>query len=181
MRELSLYILDIAQNSLAAGACEIKISVVEDTNNDRLTIKIADNGSGMTQTQKRQAADPFYTTRTTRKVGLGIPLLRMAAEQTGGRVEIISKPSKGTTLTAEFVRSHIDCLPLGDVVSTLMVLIRTRPDVDIYYKRVLDSRSYVVDTRKFKEILGDVPLNNPDVSVWVESYLREHEIQLAGH
>jgi hypothetical protein len=181
MRELSLYILDIAQNSLAAGACEIKISVVEDTNNDRLTIKIADNGRGMTQTQKRQAADPFYTTRTTRKVGLGIPLLRMAAEQTGGRVEIISKPGKGTTLTAEFVRSHIDCLPLGDVVSTLMVLIRTRPDVDIYYKRVLDSRSYVVDTRKFKEILGDVPLNNPDVSVWVESYLREHEIQLAGH
>ena len=112
---------------------------------------------------------------------MGIPLLRMAAEQTGGRVEIISKPGKGTTLTAEFVRSHIDCLPLGDVVSTLMVLIRTRPDVDIYYKRVLDSRSYVVDTRKFKEILGDVPLNNPDVSVWVESYLREHEIQLAGH
>ncbi len=180
MRELSLYILDIVQNSLVAGACEIEISVVEDTNCDKLTIKIADNGSGMNQTQKNQVADPFYTTRTTRKVGLGIPFLRMAAEQTGGKVGIVSKPGKGTTITAEFVRSHIDCLPLGDVVSTLMVLIRANPDINFCYKRVLDSRSYVVDTHKFKEILGDVPLDDPDVSAWIESYLKEHEVQLAG-
>lgn len=180
MRELSLYILDIVQNSLAAGACDIEISVLEDKKSDRLIIEISDNGSGMTQTQKNQVADPFYTTRTTRKVGLGIPFLRMAAEQTGGKVEIVSKLGKGTTLAAEFVRSHIDCLPLGDVVSTLMVLIRANPDINFCYKRVLDGRSYVVDTRKFKEVLGDVPLDNPNVAAWVESYLREHEVKLTG-
>ena len=115
MRELSLNVLDIAQNSIAAGASLTEITVEEDTAADRVVIIVKDDGRGMTPEQVRRVSDPFYTTRTTRKVGMGIPLFRMAAEMAGGGLTIDSTPGVGTTVTASFVRSHIDRMPLGDM------------------------------------------------------------------
>ena len=139
MRELSLNVLDIAQNSIAAGASVITMTVEEDAGADRLTLSVEDNGCGMTSEQLERVRDPFYTTRTTRPVGMGIPLFRMAAEATGGSLSITSKPGAGTTVTAVFGLSHIDRLPLGDV-----------------------------------------PLDDPDVALWLNEYLREQDGAVGG-
>lgn len=180
MKELSLFVLDIANNSLAAGADSIDISVEEDTRRDSLIIKISDNGRGMTEQQQADALSPFYTTRTTRKVGFGIPFLYMAAKQTGGKLEIISKPGSGTMVISEFVRSHIDCLPLGDMAATITLLIRSNPDLDFCYRRLLDSRWFELNTRELKKVLDGVPVDNPEVSGWIEGYVKENEALITG-
>ena len=123
MRELSLNVLDIAQNSISAGAKLIEIDIREDTAKRLLTIRIADDGCGMTREKLKSVIDPFYTTRTTRKVGMGVPLFRMAAEMTGGSFEIDSEPGKGTVVTALFHTDHVDFVPLGDICSTVTMLI----------------------------------------------------------
>ena len=123
MRELSLNVLDIAQNSISAGATLIEIEIREDTAGRLLTIRIADDGCGMTPEKLKSVADPFYTTRTTRKVGMGVPLFRMAAEMTGGGFDITSEPGKGTTVTALFHTDHVDFIPLGDICSTVTMLL----------------------------------------------------------
>lgn len=174
MRELSLNVLDIAQNSIVAGADLITISVNEDTAADRLTIVIEDNGRGMTPEQLQRVRDPFYTTRTTRKVGMGIPLFRMAAEMTGGFLDIRSEPGKGTVVTAVFALSHIDRMPLGDIQGTVTALIRLNPHLNFRYIHTVDGASFELDTRHLREILGDVPLNEPDVMDWISGYLREN-------
>ena len=140
MRELSLNVLDIAQNSISAGATLIEIDIREDTAGRLLTIRIADDGCGMTPEKLKSVADPFYTTRTTRKVGMGIPLFRMAAEMTGGGFEITSEPGKGTTVTALFHTDHVDFIPLGDICSTVTMLICMNTDRDFRYCRQKDSR-----------------------------------------
>lgn len=173
MRELSLHALDIAQNGLAAGATTLRVEVIEDTAADTLTLVVADNGRGMTAQQAAQVRDPFYTTRTTRPVGLGIPLLCLAAEQTGGGVDIDTAPGQGTTVTARFGRSHIDCLPLGDMEATVCTLIQGAPGCRFIYRRVIDGREFVLDTDELAALLGDVPLDTPDVLAWIGEYVRE--------
>ena len=175
MRELSLNVLDIAQNSLSAGATLVEITVTEDTAADQLTIVIKDNGRGMTGEQVRRVSDPFYTTRTTRKVGMGIPLFRMAAEMAGGGLEIRSEPGKGTCVQADFTLSHIDRMPLGDMTGTISALIRLNPTVDFSYRHQRDGREAGLDTRELRQVLEGVPLDTPDVMEWIEGSLTEQE------
>ncbi|WP_312643948.1 ATP-binding protein [Hydrogenoanaerobacterium sp.] len=180
MQELSLNILDIAQNSVKAGATEIQITVSQSTAQDKMTIAIADNGCGMTAEVLQRVIDPFYTTRTTRKVGLGVPFFKMAAEMTGGWMSIQSQVGEGTTVTGEFVLSHIDRMPLGDMAQTMCCLISCNPDIQFVYKHETDDASFTVSTRDFTEVLGDVPLNTPQVMEFIESYIRENTENLNG-
>ena len=180
MRELSLNVLDIAQNSLSAGASLVEIVVSEDTEKDELVISVRDNGRGMTPEQAARVRDPFYTTRTTRKVGMGVPLFRMAAEMAGGELTLQSELGKGTEVTARFVRSHIDRMPLGDMVGTMTALIRLNPQVDFVYRRCFNGREAVTDTRELRQVLGEVPLDTPEVMEWIDGYLREQEGCVTG-
>ena len=179
MEELSLNILDIAQNSVRANATRVDITVAELPAEDRLVITINDNGCGMTPEQVAHVEDPFYTTRTTRKVGLGLPLLRLAAEQTGGSVEITSTEGAGTTLRAVFNAAHIDCPPPGDMGDTLSLLIQGAPVLEIVYTRAAHGRRFRLDTAELREQLGpQVSLAQPEVALWVRDYIREQEAAL---
>lgn len=177
MKELSLNILDVAENSVKAKASLIEILLTEEEN--RLTIVISDDGCGMKREILEGVTNPFYTTRTTRKVGLGLPLLKMAAEQTGGKMTVSSvsidddSENHGTTVTAEFYKDHIDFTPLGDIVSTIITLIQGHPDYDFLFVHKTDEREVVLDTRELRSVLEGVPLNSYDVIKWIEEYLRE--------
>ncbi len=173
MRELSLNVMDVAQNSIRAEAKLVAITVNESDKNDRLSISIEDNGCGMTEEQVNQVVDPFFTTRTTRKVGLGIPLFKLSAEQTGGSFDIKSQVGKGTVTKASYVKSHVDMTPLGDINSTIEILIRCNPDTDFVFTHSTDNGSFTLDTRELREILGDVSLDTPDVLEWINQYLEE--------
>ena len=149
MKELSLNILDISENSVKAGASLVEITVTEDS--DTLSISIKDDGCGMSEETVKSVINPFYTTRTTRSVGLGIPLLKMAAEQTGGSIEISSRQddgtcdSHGTVISAYFFKNHIDFTPLGDVISTVTTLIQGHPDIDFLFIHNTPKKSVVLD------------------------------------
>jgi hypothetical protein len=140
MEDLSLHILDVVENSLAASATRVSIRIVEDTRADLLTLEICDNGRGMDEEARQKALDPFYTTRTTRRVGLGLPLLAQAAEEAGGKLELDSSPGRGTTVKAVFQRSHPDRKPLGDVAQTLKTIMCGRPDLDLRFAYERDSK-----------------------------------------
>ena len=177
MKELSLNILDIVENSTKAKAELIKIEIIEAE--DTLTITIEDDGTGMSEETLLSVSDPFYTTRTTRKVGMGIPLFRFAAEQTGGRLEITSthveksKEHHGTTVTAYFNKNHIDFTPLGDVISTLTTLIQGHPNVDFLYLHSKGEKCVSLDTRELRAVLEDVPLDTFEVLLWIKDNLTE--------
>lgn len=177
MKELSLNILDIAENSIKAKATRVTIEIFETA--DTLKFTVSDDGCGMKPDFLKSVTDPFTTTRTTRPVGLGIPLLKMAAEQTGGKIEIQSVSEKddpinhGTTVTAEFFKNHLDFTPLGDVVSSITVLIQGAPDIEWKYIHNLKGGSVELDTKELREILGDVPLDTYEVIKWIEDYLKE--------
>ena len=177
MKELSLNILDIAENSVKAKATLTEI-LLDETDN-KLTLTIKDNGCGMTAEILANVTDPFCTTRTTRKVGLGLPFLKLQAEQTGGNLKIASKYiddfplEHGTTVTATFNKNHIDYTPLGDVVSSIITLIHGHPDTDFLFLHKLCSKEISLDTRQVREILGDIPLNSFEVIKWIEEYLKE--------
>jgi anti-sigma regulatory factor (Ser/Thr protein kinase) len=173
MRELSLNVLDIAQNSISAGASLITLLVDEDTAENRLTLTIADNGRGMTPEQLEQVRDPFYTTRTTRKVGMGIPLFRMAAEMASGDLTIQSQIGVGTTVTAKFELRHIDRMPLGDMNGTVSTLIRLNPELDFLYRYTVDGTVYELDTRELRVVLDGVSLSEPDVMTWIDAHMEE--------
>ena len=174
MRELSLNILDIAQNSISAGAPLITIEVNENTIDHTLLIGIYDNGKGMSEEQVKSVIDPFFTTRTTRKVGMGIPLFKMAAEQTGGSLEIKSELGVGTEVKAYFKTDSVDFTPLGDVASTIQMLITMNTDRDFVYKHTVDGKEFVCDTREIKAILGDVPLDSYEISQWILEFIKEN-------
>ncbi|SDM62495.1 ATP-binding protein [Acetanaerobacterium elongatum] len=175
MQELSLNILDIVQNSVKAKASLITIRVIEDIHADTLTITIADNGCGMSEETAKAAVDPFYTTRTTRKVGLGLPFIKMAAEMTGGSFSIQSAIGVGTTVTAVFGLRHIDRMPLGDMCSTMLTLVSGSPQIDFVYTHLNAEQDFIMDTRQFKEILGDVPLNAPEILNFIKDYISEND------
>lgn len=174
MTEISLNVLDVAENSIRAKASLVEISILADFSSDELRIIIKDNGCGMSKEQINKVEDPFFTTRTTRKVGLGIPFFKQAALGTGGSFSIESTKDVGTTVTAVFILSHIDRMPLGDISSTMHTLITFNTQTDFLYTYTVDNRSFSLDTRKFKEILGDVPLDTPEVSSYVKDFLVEN-------
>ena len=177
MKELSLNILDIAENSTKAKAELIFIEINE--KNSSFTIKISDDGTGMSDETLSSVSDPFYTTRTTRKVGMGIPLFRLSAEQTGGSLSITSKhidlypEDHGTVVTAEFDSSHIDFTPLGDIVSTIVTLIQGHPNVDFVFNHTKLKGSVTLDTRELRRVLEDVPLDSYEVLTWIKENLTE--------
>ena len=180
MQELSLNVLDIAQNSIRAGAALIAITAEERRADAFLEITVSDNGCGMTEEQVKRVMDPFFTTRTTRKVGLGVPFFKMSAEATGGDFSIVSRPGEGTAVSACYHTDHIDMLPLGDMNATILSLITMKPDLDFVYTRSLDGKSYVLDTRELKKVLEDVPLNAPDVVLYLKEALEEGTAALYG-
>lgn len=178
MKELSLNILDITKNSVAAGAASIDISLME-TPDGQLTITISDDGCGMSPEFLANVTDPFTTTRTTRKVGLGLPLFRMAAEQTGGTLDIQSTEGMGTTVTARFDRRHLDCPPLGDLAGTVALLIQGSPDIAFHYRHTTPNGTAELSTEEMKAVLGgDISLAEPEVFAWIQDYLSEQEAQL---
>ena len=173
MKEIALHILDIAQNSITARASHLDITLEEA---ERLTLTITDNGTGMSPELLARVSDPFTTTRTTRKMGLGLPLLRLAAEQTGGSLTIESALGKGTTVTAVFVAGHIDCPPLGDMAGTVALLIQGAPELELTYTHRKGDRLSRLDTGELRAVLGpEVSLAEPEVVLWLREYLQEQE------
>ncbi|MDD6361518.1 MAG: ATP-binding protein [Eubacteriales bacterium] len=171
MRELSLHILDIVENSVKAGASLIKVDVVAE--NGMITVTIDDDGRGMSEEFLRTVTDPFTTTRTTRKVGMGLPLFKMAAETAGGKFDIQSTEGKGTRVTASFEKDNIDRAPLGDLVSTIVSeLGDDAPDFVWTYR--VDGREFVFDTRELRRQLDGVPMDSPEIVLFVRDLLTEN-------
>ena len=178
MKELSLNILDVAENSVKAGATLTEIIINETA--ETLTLTIKDDGCGMSEEVVKAVVDPFYTTRTTRSVGLGVPLLKLAAEQTGGNVTVesataeMSPENHGTTVTATFFKNHLDFTPLGDIVSTITTLVQGHPDTDFLFTHTMPDGEVSLDTREIREALGsEVPLDTFDVIMWIKGSLEE--------
>jgi hypothetical protein len=177
MEDLSLHILDVAENSITAGANKIKIEIVEDVKANLLTVEISDNGKGMDRELLENACDPFYTTRTTRRVGLGIPLLAQSARESNGDISVKSKKGEGTSIKASFQYDHIDRKPLGDIGQTMIILIMSNPDIDFLFEHKKNDNLYTLDTAEIKNELDGVPINTPeviriikdDISAWLNS------------
>ncbi|HET6515925.1 MAG TPA: ATP-binding protein [Thermodesulfovibrionales bacterium] len=163
MEDLSLHILDIAENSVTAGADLVEIRVEEDTANDRLTLEIRDNGRGMDEETVKMVTDPFFSTKTVRRVGLGLPLLKQSAEECDGCFSITSGQGKGTTITARFRNSHIDRKPLGNIAATLTVLIAGNERIDFVLEYKKNDYTYRLSTAEIREDLGEIPINRPAV------------------
>ncbi len=178
MKELSLNVLDVAKNSVKAGAS--LVSIILEEKDGWLNLTIADDGCGMTPDMVAAVADPFFTTRTTRKVGMGIPLLTLAAEQTGGAVAITSRHESnhptdhGTEVVARFNMNHIDATPIGDLPATMQILIMGSPEMDFYLRHTSETLDVELDTRPMREVLGpDVSLASYEVGEWILESLRE--------
>lgn len=181
MKELSLNILDIAQNSLKASATVLKLELAESSKNDRVSLRITDNGCGMDADFLKSVTDPFVTTRSTRRIGLGIPLLRQLALDTDGRFDITSQLGKGTTVYADFRMSHLDRPPLGDIASTVMSLVQSAPHVRYIYIHTTDIGRFELDTDEVMSVLGgDISLNEPEVLMWLTDYIKENLQSIEG-
>lgn len=162
MEDISLHILDIVENSVIAEADKIEIKISEYKKKDLLLVEISDNGVGMNEDTVKKVLDPFFTTKTARKFGLGLPLLSEAARVANGELSIQSKKGKGTKIKATFQYSHIDRKPLGDISQTIITLVMGNPEVDIIYMHKKNSCIYYLDTRKIKTQLGGKPINSPE-------------------
>ena len=173
MKELSLHILDIVQNSIKAGAKNIEIKIDENSKTNLLSIEINDNGCGMSKEFLERVRDPFITTRTTRKVGMGISLFESAAIQSGGNLDITSEEGVGTNLKATFVLDSIDRAPIGDMAETMLTIVSGAPDIEYVYEHKKDDKVFLFDTAQIKEILGDIPLDMPEVLTWITGYIKE--------
>jgi hypothetical protein len=173
LREIALHLLDIAENSVAANAKTITLTVEQDLQNDRLKLAVDDDGKGMNEDLLAQVTDPFFTTRTTRKVGLGIPLFKEAAEACNGSLTITSTPGRGTRLEAEFQRSHIDRMPLGDLAGTLLTLVVAYAYIHWVFVYRANGAEFVFDNEPIKQELGDVPLTEPVILAFVREMLEQ--------
>lgn len=181
MPEISLNILDVAGNSIRARAALVEITVDVQPADDTLAVTVKDNGEGMTEEEVSHVEDPFFTTRTTRKVGLGIPFFRQAAVSTGGSFQIDSEKGKGTTVSAVFVLSHIDRMPLGDISSTIHTLIVFNEQIDFKYTYEYDDKGFILDTREMREMLGDeISFMEPEVSLFIWEYLDNNKQETDG-
>lgn len=173
MKELSMHILDIVQNSIKAGASSIEIIIVENEQDDLLSIEITDNGRGMPEDMLESVRDPFTTTRTTRKVGLGIPMLEQTCLQCGGGLTIRSAEGAGTTVKAAMSRKNIDRPPMGDLIDTMHILFVTNLEIDFIFRYLFNEFLFEIDTAQIKDILDGVPLNEPSVMQWLKDSLTE--------
>ncbi len=180
MNELSLHILDIVGNSTVAGAKNVSISIVEQTKEDSLTIRISDDGCGMDKEFLENVVSPFTTKRTTRKVGLGIPLFKMAAELSGGSFSIESELNVGTNVEVVFGLNHIDRAPVGDMASTIQTIVMSAPDVDFSYLRQKDGEGFEFKTKDVREQIGDIPIDSLDILAWIKEFIKENEQNLGG-
>ncbi len=180
MRDISLHILDIAENSLRAKASLIQVGILLDEGADTLTVIIEDNGCGMSSEMVERVKSPFTTTRTTRNVGLGIPLFAAGCENTGGSLAIESEPGVGTKLTAVYRNSHIDRPPLGDVAQTVCTLVMANPDIDFAFTAQKSEVRFEFDTHEIKKTLGGVSITQPEVVQFISEYLSEGLEQVFG-
>jgi signal transduction histidine kinase len=160
MEDLSLHILDIVENSVAADADKIEIRITEDQKKDLLSVEVTDNGIGMDKENAKRALDPFYTTKTVRRFGLGLPLLSEAAKAANGHLSIKSKKGEGTKIKADFQYSHIDRQPLGSIGQTIITLVMGNPEIDLIYVHKRNNHKYCLDTRKIKAKLKEAPINS---------------------
>ncbi|SFL95770.1 ATP-binding protein [Halanaerobium salsuginis] len=182
MRELSLHIIDIIENSRRAGANLIKLVINEKPVSDNLlTIEISDNGKGISAEKLAQITDPFVTSRTTREVGLGLALFKSAAESCAGKLIIKSTPGEGTDVEANFQYDHLDRAPLGDITTTISNFIAASGDkVDLIYQHYYENNSFDFDTRKIKQELDDLSIQNRQVTVWLREYIQENLAKIRG-
>ncbi len=181
MRELALNILDIAENSLRAGATLVEIAVQADFLQDKLCISVNDNGKGMSEEMLASVCDPFTTTRTTRKVGMGLPLFKYSAESAGGSFQISSQEGKGTFVAAQYRISHVDRMPLGDFGGVALQLVTMNPHTDFVFTAECGERQGVLDTREVREILGEeIPLGAPEVRAFLRDYIKENLTDIFG-
>ncbi len=181
MKEISLHLLDIVQNSVSAGATLIDVTVEVDHAGDMMRCEVKDNGRGMDEELLLRVTDPFTTSRTTRKVGLGIPFFKEGAEWCGGEFGIESKPGEGTRIYASYRISHIDRPPLGDMAETMYGLVCCNENIDFTYTYRVDADEFVFDTREIRKMLGDeIPLSTPQVAAWIKDYLSEGTRELNG-
>lgn len=178
MQDLSLHLLDIAENSISARAKKIIIELNETISNNKLSLKMSDDGEGMSQQMIQTVTNPFVTTRTTRRVGLGIPLLYQNCMNAGGTLQIRSVLGKGTMIEAVMQYDHIDRLPLGDIASSLTTLIQCAPYIELIYTHVYENKIFIFNTSEIKQILGEVAINEPEIIQWLKSYIREHIARL---
>jgi len=161
MKDLSLHILDIAENSVAARADKIEIRISEDKKKDLLSVEVIDNGIGMDEETRKKALNPFYTSKTVRRFGFGLPLLSEAAKAANGHFSIQSEKGEGTRIKADFQYSHIDRKPLGDIGQTIITIVIGNPEIDLIYMHKKNNQKYSLDTRKIKARLKEAPINSP--------------------
>jgi len=180
MKELSLNLLDIVENSTRAGASLVTIQVIEEPELDRLTLSVEDDGCGMSPELLAAVQDPFTTTRTTRKVGLGIPFLKEGAEMTGGSLELWSKEGEGTKISATYGYSHIDRPPLGDLAETVVTLVQCHDQTDFCYTHRYRDQSFTLDTRELRVIMEGLPLSEPAVLGWIREFVKENQETIYG-
>jgi anti-sigma regulatory factor (Ser/Thr protein kinase) len=173
VRELSLHVMDIVENGVAAGATLIEIGIVEHRKGNRFGMTIKDNGRGIPEDMLDRVIDPFYTTRTTRRVGLGLSLLREAARRCDGDFRMTSKEGEGTKVYASFRLDHIDLAPLGDMAGSMMSLVMGNPDVDFVYTHDVDGKVFRLDTREVKAGLDGLPITHPEVIMYIGDSIRE--------
>ena len=175
MRELSLHILDVLENSIEAEASRIGLNIEEDPERDSLVIEVMDNGRGMSKETIEKVLDPFHTTRKTRHVGLGLPLFAAAARRCDGDLTLQSVPGKGTRLRATFRRSHVDRAPLGDMPSVILAVLLSERPVDLDYVHKVGDREFCFDSSEIRAELGEVPLTHPKVRAWISEFTKEGE------
>ncbi len=174
MKDLSLHILDILQNSISAEASLIQLHIEEDLSKDKYLIRFIDNGKGMNDEMLAKVADPFTTTRTTRKVGLGLPLIKQNAERTGGYVSIRSKTGKGTEVEVLFKPQNIDMLPTGDLAGTISLTFTSHPEIEFIYTHTTPTGQFELNTKEIKKTLGTVPINTPQVVLFIKELIEEN-------
>ena len=173
MPDIAMHLLDIVYNSIRAGAKLIKIYLLDSESKDHMICRVEDNGSGMDEKTVENVQSPFYTTRTTRDVGLGVPLFKSGAIQTGGWFKLESELGKGTLIEAGYIRSNIDAPAWGDIAETLVTLIQADADIDYEVLYEWDGGSFELNTVNIKELLDGVPINEPDIILWLKDYIKE--------
>ena len=181
MKEISMHILDIVMNSIKADASQVEINIEDSIKNNRLKITITDNGRGMSEDVINRVTNPFYTTRTTRKVGLGIPMLKEACERCNGYLRIKSQIGVGTKVFCYFERDNIDRAPLGNMGQTIMAIINSGNNFELIYIHKTDIGEFIFDTREIKKMLEGIDINDAGVLLWIKEYINENvDIVLAG-
>jgi len=180
MDELALHILDLLENALAAGAGHLELTIIEEAPADQLTIEVADDGRGMNEEQAGAALAPFFTTRRTRRIGLGLPLLKSTAEQCGGNLTLASQPGKGTRVTVTMALSHVDRPPLGNLGATIAAALGREEPPEFFYRHRVNGKEFTFSTAWLKTYLGEVPLQTAPVLKWVQDYINQSVSELHG-